>query len=85
MEITIKKTIEKKVNIEVPYYAKSLCYAYKVIAENDVLCVQFYGSGTPRLQTENYFSDMILDGEPITKQEFNEIYNEVLTKLNEKL
>jgi hypothetical protein len=83
MEITIKKEVEEKYNLELPYYAKSTCYAYKIISPNEVLDIEYYLGAAIKIQP--WILPQVLTATPITKQEFNEIYQEVLTKLNQAL
>ena len=78
------KSIEKVVTINLPYYSKNAVYVYKVISENETLKVGFV---YPSIEVSAYLSDMPFakDTKEITEEEFKEKYNEVLTKLNEKL
>ncbi len=85
MEIKIKRQVEETFTLELPYYCKSVCFAYKVISEKEVLDVAYNASTGFGIKLETYVYNGIMDAEPITKQEFNEIYKEVLTKLNQSL
>ena len=84
MEIKVKETIEKVVTIELPYYCKSVCYAYKVISDKEVLDVAYNSSTGIGIKIETYVYEGIVNATPITADEFNEIYTEVLIKINKK-
>jgi len=84
MKIKVKETIEKAVTIDLPYYSKNICYVYKVISETETMKVCF---AYPSIEVSAYLSDLPFakDTKEITEDEFKQTYNEVLTKLNEKL
>jgi len=83
MEITIKKEVEQKVNIETPYYFKDVCFWYLVTETN---YVQIYSSGfdtTPHISvSKGAPRDLTSEtAVPITKQEFNEVLENAITNI----
>ena len=87
MEIKLNKLVEEVRSIELPYYAKNICYAWKVISEKEVLqvyCSQYSGGG---ITIEPYVPGAVFntESEQITEDEFIQIYLETQSKLNKLL
>jgi hypothetical protein len=78
MEITIKKTVEEKVQISLPAFfrSKTQHFYYKVYSEDH--CIQVY-DGEIGIKHATIF--MVLDYEFCTEQEFNEMFNKVNNEL----
>jgi hypothetical protein len=85
MEIKIKETIEKTVNVELPCYVKDVIFYYYITEKSTLrlrvmpLCEE-YGIDWFGKTITNAFESP--DAIAITKQEFNEVYEDLLTKLN---
>ena len=78
MEITIKKTVEETINIELPAFfrSKSKHFYYKVYSED--YCIQIYADEIG-IKHASIFT--ILDYEPCTESEFLDKFNEVNSQL----
>ena len=80
MEITVKKTIEEKVKLELPAYFKDCAHVYKIAS--DETCIQV----TTMIQ---YFSiskchntlPFVTNAEPTTEKIYNQEYKKVLGEL----
>lgn len=80
MEITIKKTVEEKVKINLPAYVKSVCHFYKVISENKAIQVTTLEGH----QSINETSPVVAFSntkEESTEAEFNNAFNQIKNKL----
>jgi hypothetical protein len=84
MIIKIPETINKEVEINLPYYSKNYCFAYKVISEELVIHVNFKGSYRA-IEQRNVRScePFAEDAIKITEEEFWLLYNETKDKLYE--
>jgi hypothetical protein len=77
MEITVKKTIEEKVKLELPAYFKNLAHVYKI--SSDETCLQV-------CTVKDYFSigkchnslPILTNSEPTTKAIYEQEYKRVL-------
>lgn len=74
MEITVKKTVEEKVQITLPAFfrSKTQHFYYKVYSEDHCLAVHSEEIG---IKHATIF--MVLDYEPCTESEFLDMYNKV--------
>jgi hypothetical protein len=74
MEITIKKTVEEKFNIELPAFfrSKSKVFYYKVFSKDH--CIQIFGN---EIGVKHATIFTVLDYEPCSESEFLDIYNQV--------
>ena len=74
MEITIKKTVEEKVQISLPSFfrSKSKVFHYKVYSEKH--CIQIYDD---EISIKHATIFTILDYEPCTESDFLNKFNEV--------
>lgn len=86
MEIKLTKTVEEKVNIELPYYSKYHHIAFKVISDKEVLKVNT-GNSLFGVEYMSFVTDHIFSSESvkITEAEFNELYFQTQSKLNQLL
>ncbi len=75
-DILIKEIIE----VELPYYSKSISYAYKVIDSKRAIDVCYSSSdyGIKENRASLAFSDSC---QPCTEEEFNKLFTETLNKL----
>lgn len=79
------KTIEikRQVEVDLPYFSKSSAYAYKVIDENTCVSVGYSEYIKAQIQ-ESYVSFAFgEDNEKITEEEFNELFNQTLKRIQE--
>ena len=78
MEITIKKTVEEKFNIELPSFfrSKSKVFYYKVFSQEH--CIQIYDKEIG-IKHASIFT--VLDYEPCTESDFLDMYNKVNSEL----
>jgi len=82
---TLQKTIvvptEKKVDVTLPAYFKTVAHDYKIVSENEIWVVyrgfQDKNFGIEKMKNRNL--DTILSYEPSTEQEFNEAFDTVLS------
>lgn len=86
MEVKFTKITEQKVNIQLPYYSKYHHIAYKVINDKDVLKVNT-GNVLFGIEYQSFLIDNIFDTESveITEAEFNELYFQTQSRLNQLL
>ncbi len=80
MEITIKKTLEEKVQITLPYFTKTVCHYYKVYSDTHCICVTNL-AGYKGVQIHQ--SSLAFGGnyEVCTESEFLDMYNKVNNEL----
>lgn len=80
MEITIKKTVEEKVQITLPYFTKTICHYYKVYSDTHCICVTKL-AGYNSIQIHQ--SNLAFGGnyEVCAESEFLDIYNLVNSEL----
>lgn len=84
MIIKIPETINKEVEINLPYYSKNICFAYKVISEELVIHVNYKGSFRVIEQRSlRSCEPFAKDAEQITEEEFWLLYNDTKDKLYE--
>lgn len=85
MEITIKEKVEKTINVTLPCYVKDVIFYYYITEKATLRLRLMPSSGEYGI---DYFDRVITnafesnESEAITKKEFNEVYNDLLTKLN---
>ena len=80
MEITIKKTVEEKVQITLPAYIKGVCHFYKVISENKAIQVTTL-EGHQSINETSPIVAFSNTKEKCTKEEFNNAFNQIKEKL----
>ncbi len=80
MEISIKKTLEEKVQITLPYFTKTICHYYKVYSEDYCIAITNLADhkGIQIQQSSLAFASTYKVG---TEQEFNEMFNKVNSEL----
>jgi hypothetical protein len=79
--ITKRNYSEEKINIELPYYSKNICYAYKVIDSEKAICVCTASTGVGI--AESYAGQAFnYDCIPCTEAEFEQIFRDVMVVLN---
>ena len=85
MEIKTTKTIEETVHIELPYYLKGSCHAYKVISEENCIsvCHGLDSNLEIALRHVGLAFSSPENNTPCTEAEFNELYNATLKKLTD--
>lgn len=86
MEIKLTKTVEEKVNIKLPYYSKWNHVAFKIISNESVIKVNT-GNVMFGIEFQSFIMDNIIDSESveITESEFNELYFQTQSRLNQLL
>lgn len=79
-KITTTKTTEEAIEVELPYYSRSLCYAYKVVDKESAVdvCIDDTNFGIIRSSSSHAFNDNCTQ---ITEEEFNQLFTETLNKL----
>jgi len=80
MEISIKKTLEEKVQITLPYFTRTLCHYYKVYSEDYCICVTNL-DGYKAVQIQNASLAFASKYEVSNESEFLDMYN----KINDEL
>jgi hypothetical protein len=80
MEITIKKIIEEKVNVELPFYMKSNCHHYKVYNETNCIQVTDLGNNSA-IQIGHIGLAISETNVECTQEEFKEAFNKVKEQL----
>ncbi len=80
MKLKVKKEVEEEIELELPYYCKSICYYYKVISENVVLVIlPKTDSEVMELQVGPFYPRILDDRHTkITATEFNEVFQSTL-------
>lgn len=79
-KIIKKHVTEEEVEVELPYYSKNICFAYKVISKEKSIKVCF--SATDFGIKESYASMAFGDDmEKCTEEEFDNRFSEVSTRL----
>jgi hypothetical protein len=78
MEITIKKTIEEKVQISLPAYYKTSAHQFKIYS--DTHCISVTEAGIHQLHADLPFA---IDAKESTELEFMEFYKKVNNQLHE--
>lgn len=81
MEITIKKIIEEKVNVELPFYKKDNCHHYKVYSESECIYVTDLDTFGFAIQKGNISLALAEGNVGCTKEEFEEAFNKVKEQL----
>lgn len=74
MEITIKKTVEEKVQITLPYFTKTICHYYKVYSDTHCICVTVL-SGHKSVSVNHSAIAFGGNYEVCTETEFLDMYN----------
>ena len=87
MEILVKKTTEEKVEIKLPYYCKSSCFAFSVLNEDQAIQVFYsvYNSATIGTVHAGLAFSTSLGCTPCTKEEFNSMYIAASGKLQDMI
>jgi hypothetical protein len=80
MEISIKKTLEEKVQITLPYFTRTLCHYYKVYSEVHCIAVTNL-DGYKGVQVQSSSLAFASTYEVCTEKEFNEMFNKVNNEL----
>jgi hypothetical protein len=80
MEISIKKTLEEKVQITLPYFTKTICHYYKVYSEDHCIAVTNL-AGYKGVQIQQSSLAFASTYEVCTEQEFNEMFNQINSEL----
>ena len=87
MKILVKKYVEQEIELpEFPFYLKKMYSVYKIINEDNCVSVNDYCE--PSIECQGHTAVALKEfenSEIITKEEFKEFYNMVLTKIEEKL
>ena len=87
MKITVQKLVEQEIEMpEFPFYLKRVYSVYKIINEDNCVSVNDYCE--PSIECQGHTVVALKEfenSEIITKEEFKEFYNMVLTKIEEKL
>jgi hypothetical protein len=80
MKLKVKKEVEEEIELELPYYCKSICYYYKVLREDLVLVIlPKTDSEVMELQVGPFHSRILDDRHTqITAAEFNEVFQSTL-------
>lgn len=80
VETTVKKT--KEVEIEFPYYTKSICYYYKIVDEETVIqvCDSLFNTSIGF----SYIS-LAIEEKQTTESVFNKAYNKVLNQISKHI
>lgn len=80
MEITIKKTVEEKVQISLPAFTKTICHYYKVYSEDYCIAVTNLADhkGVQIQQSSLAFASTY---KVCTEQEFLDMFNKVNNEL----
>lgn len=81
--IKIKTRVETEVEREVtlPFYSKSASSYYKVITKDCQISVSFLNEKSYNIWKAEFLLGLALQGEQITEEEFNEVYNKVKSLL----
>lgn len=82
MELKITKQVEEVINVEFPLYAKTIVHNFYFKSENECMLITS-GSTECSIQHMNFFSEEWMLNEPSTKAEFDDAFNEAITKLQE--
>jgi hypothetical protein len=80
MEIRIKKTVEEKVQITLPYFTKTICHYYKVYSDTHCICVTNL-AGYNSIQIHQSSLAFASKYEFCTESEFLDMYNKVNDEL----
>jgi hypothetical protein len=83
MKITISKTIQETHELELPAYRKNSCYFYKIVSETEAVSVCTYKNGES-IAMNSTNSALSLASLESSQEEFDAIFNQVLTMLMEK-
>ena len=81
MEIRIKKTIEEKVNVALPFYRKDNCHHYKVYSENNCIQVTDLDTYSCGIQIGHIGLAISETNVECTQEEFEEAFNKVKEQL----
>ena len=91
MKTTIKQTTEVEVEIQLPYYFKNICHAYAIFDEQTSVMINYASTSGESINNYSSYIDLSIsrstdsDAIEITKADFLEIYNNVMTELNNKI
>lgn len=81
MQLTITKSSQETIQIELPYYRKGTAHFFKVVSENSCIRIQEMISACS-ISSDEFVSLAFQDGiSPCTEQEFNEAYGRVSERL----
>lgn len=81
-KIKIKREIEEEIELELPYYCKSICFYYKIVNENTVIQV------LPKVDSDKNFEVNVVSLWPrlldeshtqISSVEFDEVFQKTIT------
>ena len=81
MEITIKKTTEKKVKIELPLYRIGGCHAYKVYSEEKCIQVCNLKGNLEIGQHHAGLAWITYDTKDCSREKFEEMYQKVSSEI----
>ena len=81
MEITIKKTTEKKVKIELPLYRASKNFAYKVYSEENCIAICCHPGMMSIHQVNSSLAWTLDNVKDCTREEFEEMYQKVSSEI----
>ena len=87
MEISVTTTTVEKVEIKLPYYCKSDCFAFAVLNEKQAIQVfnSSYGSATVGTVHAGLPFETSLNCKPCTVEEFNSMYISASGKLQDMI
>lgn len=82
MEITVKKTVEEKVQITLPAFYKTSCHQIKIYSDEKCIYItkSDYGINSS-ITTAHSGLAFTLNAEPSTESEFLDMYNQVNSEL----
>ena|ERR1017187_4744110 len=84
MKIKINVTTPKEIEIEFPYYAKSICHFFRV-TEKQTCVVCFLGSQCASIEIRDGFSDYAIDAEHkiVSEKEYNAAFQRAVKILQD--
>lgn len=81
IKVSAKVTTEIEREVTLPFYSKSTASYYKVITEDCQISVLYLGEKCYNIWKADCLLSTALQGQQITEEEFNEVYNKVKSLL----
>jgi hypothetical protein len=84
MELTVQKTIKKKVIIELPHYVKSPAHFYKVVSKDN--CIQVYCGATASIGIHHAGLAFVGEGNETSDEfEFEEAFKLAINQIHKAI
>jgi len=87
MKIKVKKTTEKEIEFELPYYTKTISHMFKFIDEHTILVIhsgfEYKSFSIEKLDMD--IPETWLNSKKVTKEEFEKEYKKVLKLIQNEI